>query len=70
MNTPRVIREAEDILRIYGDWDPRFGPMPAPPWQGECVHLCLHATVGSRERDSGLRCCRCNVVVLLEKLSA
>ncbi len=53
MDTPRTTNEAEDTPR-----NPK-----APPWQGECAHLCLHATPNSRERDGGLRCCRCGVVV-------
>lgn len=53
METPRVIREAEAILRNN-----------PPPWQGECAHdVGLHATLESRRLDGGPRCCRCDAVI-------
>ncbi|KKL26291.1 hypothetical protein LCGC14_2396800, partial [marine sediment metagenome] len=49
MNTPRVLREAEAILRHT-----------PPIWQGECSHVCTHATVASHRLGSEMRCCRCD----------
>ena len=57
----RVLREADEVLRTYGDWDKAL----TPPWQGECNHgVGLHATLESRRLDGGPRCCRCNAIVM------
>ena len=60
MDTPHTTNEVRAISRNSNP----------PPWQGECAHLCLHATPSSRERDDGLRCCRCDVIVRRASLPA
>ncbi len=60
MSTPHTTNEAETSPR-----NPK-----APPWQGECAHLCLHATPSSRGRVGGFRCCRCDVIVRRASLPA
>ena len=58
--TLRVLREAADIV----DAVPNFNWLQiAQPWQGECAHVCLHATLLSRKIDNGLHCCRCDAVI-------
>ncbi len=53
MHTPRIIREAEAILRSSNP----------PPWQGGCPHTCDHTTVVARWLGCRLRCCQCDVVL-------